>query len=120
MFSGPDLKKLVFVKTKGKGKNHTIGKLLFSHCSGSSQDRDNFRSSQESWLGHGSCSISHHVTVTVGRMESALGTRDSFQWSKCGGSSGVIPFSSWREQWEQHDRGSSQVLSVTGGFHGEQ
>lgn len=81
MFSSPDLKKLVFVKTKGKGKNHTIGKLLFGHCPGSSQDRDNFCSSQESWLGHGGCLMS---LSQVGRMEFPLGTRGSFQWSKCG------------------------------------
>lgn len=37
MFSGTELKKLAFVKTKGRGRNHTIGKLLFSYCPGSSQ-----------------------------------------------------------------------------------
>lgn len=67
MFSGTELKKLAFVKTKGRGRNHTIGKLLFSYCPGSSQDRDNFCSSQEgSWLGHGGYSISPHVIVTGG------------------------------------------------------
>lgn len=67
MFSGTELKKLAFVKSKGRGKNHTIGKLLFGHCPASSQDRDNFCSSQEeSWLGPGGCSQSPHVIVTSG------------------------------------------------------
>lgn len=101
MFSGTELKSLLLSRPKGEERisqkeNSYLLTVLVQARTGMV-----FAVARR---GHGwdrEVVLYHLMSLSqVGRRESPPGGRSSFQWSKCGGSSGVMPVSSQREQWE--------------------